>query len=83
MTEEEAVNLMINVGFQEEAEARAKWIRAMLTTWQLCTYFVGFQELFDVYSTFKEQLNQKELLTEMISFGSPPAFVLSSLITKN
>ncbi len=41
MTEDEAVSLMVDGGFQEEAEARAKYDRARLSSTQLCTYFVG------------------------------------------
>ena len=41
MTEDEAVELMVDGGFQEEAEARAKCDRARLTSTQLSTYFVG------------------------------------------
>ena len=41
MTEDEAVSLMVDGGFQEESEARNKWIRARLTSTQLSTYFVG------------------------------------------
>jgi uncharacterized protein (DUF885 family) len=41
MTEDEAIGLMVDGGFQEEAEARAKYNRARLTSTQLATYFVG------------------------------------------
>ena len=41
MTEDEAVGLMIDGGFQEEAQARAKYNRARLSSTQLSTYFVG------------------------------------------
>ena len=41
MTEDEAVGLMIDGGFQEESEARAKYNRARLSSTQLSTYFVG------------------------------------------
>ena len=41
MTEEEAVALMVDGGFQEEAEARAKYDRARLSSTQLVTYFSG------------------------------------------
>jgi uncharacterized protein (DUF885 family) len=50
MTEEEAVGMMVDGGFQEEAEARAKYNRARLSSTQLSTYFVGslaFWELED------------------------------------
>jgi uncharacterized protein (DUF885 family) len=41
MIEDDAVALMVDGGFQEEAEARAKYNRARLTSTQLSTYFVG------------------------------------------
>ena len=41
MTEDEAVSLMIDGAFQEEAQARAKYKRARLSSTQLSTYFVG------------------------------------------
>jgi uncharacterized protein (DUF885 family) len=48
MTEEEAVSLMVEGGFQEEAEARAKYDRARLSSTQLCTYFVGSMAMWDL-----------------------------------
>ena len=48
MTEQEAMELMVGGGFQEEHEARAKWLRARLTATQLCTYYVGSLEMWDM-----------------------------------
>jgi uncharacterized protein (DUF885 family) len=48
MTEEEAVALMVDGGFQEEAEARAKYNRARLSSTQLSTYFAGSLEMWDI-----------------------------------
>ncbi len=48
MTEEEALRLMVEDGFQEEQEARAKWLRARLTSTQLSTYYAGQAELWDL-----------------------------------
>jgi uncharacterized protein (DUF885 family) len=48
MTEEEAVGLMVDGGFQEEAEARAKYRRARLSSTQLSTYFAGSMEMWDL-----------------------------------
>ena len=48
MTEEEAVSLMVDGGFQEEAEARAKYDRARLSSTQLCTYFVGSMAMWEL-----------------------------------
>jgi uncharacterized protein (DUF885 family) len=48
MTEEEAMDLMIRGGFQEEQEARQKYLRARLTSTQLSTYYLGSIEMWDV-----------------------------------
>jgi uncharacterized protein (DUF885 family) len=48
MTEDEAMTLMVDGGFQEDSEARNKWNRARLTSTQLSTYFVGSMEFWDL-----------------------------------
>jgi uncharacterized protein (DUF885 family) len=48
MTEDEAVSLMVDGGFQEYAEARAKYDRARLSSTQLSTYFTGSLEMWDI-----------------------------------
>ncbi len=48
MTEDEAVGMMVEGGFQEEAEARAKYNRARLSSTQLSTYFVGSLAFWDL-----------------------------------
>lgn len=48
MTEEAALDLMVRQAFQEEDEARAKWLRARLTSTQLSTYYVGALEMLDL-----------------------------------
>jgi uncharacterized protein (DUF885 family) len=48
MTEDAAMELMVEQGFQEEDEARAKWVRARITSTQLSTYYVGALEMFDL-----------------------------------
>ena len=48
MTEDEAMRLMVETGYQEEQEARAKWLRARLTSTQLSTYYAGSAELWDL-----------------------------------
>jgi uncharacterized protein (DUF885 family) len=45
MTEQEAMTLMMEEGYQEEGEAAGKWRRALLTSTQLSTYFVGNMEV--------------------------------------
>jgi hypothetical protein len=48
MTEEQAMDLMVKGGFQEEQEARAKWLRARLTSTQLSTYYLGSLGMWDL-----------------------------------
>jgi uncharacterized protein (DUF885 family) len=48
MTEDEAVALMVDGGFQEEAEARNKYTRARLSSTQLSTYFIGSMQLWEL-----------------------------------
>ncbi len=48
MNEDEALELMVEGGFQEEGEARAKYDRARLSSTQLSTYFTGSMEFWDI-----------------------------------
>ena len=48
MTEDRAVQFMVEGGFQEEAEARAKYTRARLSSTQLSTYFAGSMEMWAI-----------------------------------
>jgi uncharacterized protein (DUF885 family) len=48
LTEDEAIRLMVDDGFQEEAEARNKYSRARLSSTQLSTYFVGSMALWEL-----------------------------------
>jgi hypothetical protein len=48
MTEQQAMDLMVKGGFQEEQEARAKWLRARLTSTQLSTYYLGSLEMWEL-----------------------------------
>jgi len=48
MSEDEAVTFMVEGGFQEEAEARAKYDRARLSSTQLSTYFAGSMEMWSI-----------------------------------
>jgi uncharacterized protein (DUF885 family) len=48
MTQDEAVSLMVDGGFQETSEARNKYDRARLSSTQLSTYFTGSMEMWDI-----------------------------------
>ena len=56
MTEDEAIGLMVDGGFQEEGEARSKYDRARLSSTQLCTYFVGSAAMWDLEGERRRRL---------------------------
>lgn len=56
MTETEAVGLMVEGGFQERAEAVAKYERARLSSTQLAEYFVGSVAMWDLESARRRLL---------------------------
>ena len=76
MTEAEALDLMTRRGFQEEGEAVGKWRRALLTSGQLSTYFVGYIELFDAL----DSRSAGESLDGLLAHGSPAPRYLRELL---
>ncbi len=62
--------------FQEEREAAGKWTRARLTSAQLPTYFVGWQEHLDLRAEAEkrdgDKFDLKAYHDKLLSFGSPP-----------
>lgn len=84
MTEHEAIELMMNEGFQEIGEASGKWRRACLTSTQLSTYYVGNAEVNDIRKAYAEKMGGEVDLKTMhdllLSFGSPaPKYVKEHL----
>jgi uncharacterized protein (DUF885 family) len=48
MTEEQAMELMVEGAWQEQDEARGKWVRARISSTQLSTYYVGSIEMWEL-----------------------------------
>jgi hypothetical protein len=74
MTQEEAMRLMIERGHQEEGEAVGKWRRALLTSTQLSTYYVGYVEVSDLVADLREarpDLSERDAHDLVLSQGSP------------
>jgi uncharacterized protein (DUF885 family) len=84
MTRDEAMKLMIEGGFQEEREAAGKWVRAQLTSAQLSTYFVGFQEHLEmrkaVEQAWGDEFTLRRYHDQALSYGSPPVKFVRALI---
>ncbi len=84
MSEQQAMDLMMKEGFQQEGEAVAKWKRARLTSAQLSTYFVGVSEHLDLRDKAKVKVGAsfglKKYNDQVISFGSPPVKYVRELM---
>ncbi len=83
MTEPEAMALMTERGYQEHSEVAGKWRRALLTSAQLSTYYVGRTEMADVVSALKAlnpKAGEREIHDRVLSHGSPPPRHLRALL---
>jgi uncharacterized protein (DUF885 family) len=83
MSQAEAMALMTERGFQEEGEAVGKWRRALLTSAQLSTYYVGYTEVSDLMrglGAARSDLSTRQLHDTVLSHGSPPPRHLRSLL---
>ena len=84
MSREAAMRLMIEGGFQEEREAAGKWVRAQLSSTQLSTYFVGYQEHVDMRAAVErawgDDFSLRRYHDQALSYGSPPVKFVRALI---
>jgi uncharacterized protein (DUF885 family) len=87
MIEEEAIKLMVERSFQQEGEARAKWVRAQVTSTQLSTYFVGAQAWLRLRAHAESQARGADQPFDMAKFhdaalshGAPPVHRIAILL---
>jgi hypothetical protein len=83
MTEDEGLSLMRDRGFQEEGEAVGKWRRALLTSGQLPTYFVGYKAVTEISNDLRvlhADSNDRQVHDLMLSQGSPAPRHLRTLL---
>ena len=80
ITEAEAMELMTGRGFQEEGEAAGKWRRALLTSTQLSTYFVGWTEVAAIGAARPDGTPVRAWHDAMLAHGSPPPRHLRRLL---
>jgi uncharacterized protein (DUF885 family) len=68
----------------EEREAAGKWVRAQLSSTQLSTYFVGYQEHADLRAEVERRQGAKFDLKayhdQVLSYGSPPVRFVRQLM---
>ena len=81
MTEAEAMTLMTARGFQEDGEASGKWRRALLTSAQLSTYYVGYTEVADLAADLRRRgVPERAAHDSMLAHGSPPVRLLRTVV---
>ncbi len=84
MTKEAALQLLVNEAFQEQAEAEGKWRRVSVSSVQLCSYFTGFAEIYDLRETLKakqgDKFNLKAFHEKFLSYGSAPVKYIKQMM---
>lgn len=84
MQEADAMELLMNEAFQEDAEAKGKWKRVTLTSVQLCSYFTGYTEIYDLREEIKKRQDKtfslKNFHESFLSFGSAPVREIKKLM---
>ena len=84
MTDQQAMDLMLNDTFQTQAEAEGKLRRAKLTSTQLPTYFVGIRQWWELrkkYQTAKgSAFNLEEFHNKALDQGPLPIEYLEKII---
>ena len=84
LSKEEAITMMISEGFQQQAEADGKWRRATLSQVQLCSYYTGFNEIYELREIVKkkegDKFNLKAFHEQFLSYGSAPVKYIKELM---
>ncbi len=80
----EAMDLLIREGFQQQQEAERKWKRVTLSQVQLCCYFTGYTEIYELREELKKlqgnNFNLKEFHEKFLSYGSAPVKYIRELM---
>jgi Bacterial protein of unknown function (DUF885) len=80
LSESDGMALMRDKGFQEEGEAAGKWRRALLTSTQLSTYFVGYSEVSEIARSRPDGTSRREWHDAMLAHGCPSPRHLRTLL---
>jgi len=87
MSQQDAMDLMVNQAFQQQAEAEGKWHRAQVSNVQLDSYFTGFYEITNLRDEYKQQqgaaYSLKKFNERFLSYGSAPVKYIKQMMIKN
>jgi uncharacterized protein (DUF885 family) len=80
LDDEEALDLLTTTAFQERAEAEGKLTRAKVTSGQLCSYFIGGEEVGDLRSEVEQRegadFDLRRFHQRVLSHGTPTVDVV-------
>jgi uncharacterized protein (DUF885 family) len=86
MTKDEALKLLTQEAFQQQAEAEGKWKRVSVTQVQLCCYFTGFTEICDLREEMKKKAGSnfklKQFHEQFLSYGSAPVRYIRQMMLR-
>jgi uncharacterized protein (DUF885 family) len=84
MTEDEAMAMMVDGGFQEQSEATEKWSRARLSSTQLCEYYLGGVEMTELEREARRRAGDafawRPFLESVVSHGTPSMPVIRDIL---
>jgi uncharacterized protein (DUF885 family) len=87
MPEEEVRKLLIDGAFQQETEVAGKWRRVKLTQVQLCSYFTGFTEIYELREDLKrkegDKFDLKNFHEKFLGYGSAPVKYIRELMLES
>ena len=84
MSKDDAMKLLTRDAFQQQTEAEGKWRRVSVTQVQLCCYFTGYTEIYDlrteIKSKQKAKFDLKQFHEQFLSYGSAPVKYIRQLM---
>ncbi len=87
MTKEQAMHLLMDEAFQQQSEAEGKWRRVNVTQVQLCSYFTGYTEIYELREELKKKMgnsfNLKAFHEKFLSYGSAPVKYIKEMMLKD
>ena len=83
MDMDQALKLLTNEAFQQKTEAMGKWKRVSVTQVQLCCYFTGYTEIYDLRESLKahdRKFDLKRFHEQFLSYGSAPVKYIKQMM---
>lgn len=86
MSKDDALHLLMQEAFQEEAEATGKWRRVNVSSVQLTSYFSGYKEIIGLREAIQKRdgaaFDLKAFHETFLSYGNAPVKAIKRMMTK-